>query len=266
MHGKIFANLERLGPICSIKEFLKEKALQDYILKGVVLRAIDWKEKDKLITILTPEKGLITANLRGVRQQKSKMKFATQPMCFAEFSLSGAGDILTCTGASEIESFFSITNSYEDMVLAGAVLEMVLFVSTKEPSLDLFVLLVRTLGAFCDSTVNHDVVFTKFCLELFAITGYKMNFDACKTCGQKLTTANLDLHSGELVCDNCLTPSCVLVSLQVFKTLQFINDFSFEDLGKLKISPQQAEETKNLMVKNFNYLFDKRIKSITIKA
>lgn len=266
MHGKTFARVVKLVPIYSIKEFRKEKALQNYILKGVVLRAIDWKEKDKLVTILTPEKGLLTINLRGVRQQKSKMKFATQPMCFAEFSLSGAGDILTCTGASEIESFFSITNNYDDMVLAGAVLEMTLFVATKEPSLELFVLLVRTLGALCDCAINHDVVFTKFCLELFSISGYKMNFDVCKTCGQKLTTANLNLHSGELVCDNCLTPSCVLVSLQVLKTLQFVNNFSFDDLVKLKITPQQAQDSKILMIKNFNHLFDKRLKSITIKA
>lgn len=216
------------------------------------------------MTLITPEKGLLTINLRGVRQQKSKMKFATQPMCFAEFSLSGAGEIPVCTGATEIESFFSITQDYDDMVLAGAVLEMTHFVSTKEPNLELFVLVVRTLGMLCDKEIDHNAVFFKFCEELFKICGYALNFDFCKSCGKKLETANLEHSFGGIVCDDCITSSCVHISLSSFKVLKFINDFGFEELGKIKLSPEQTQECKKLLVSNFNNLFEKKLKSIKI--
>ena len=238
--------------------------MQDCILKGVVLKAIDWKEKDKLVTLITPERGLTTINIRGVRQQKSKLKFATQPMCFAEFCLTGNGEILTCTGASEIESFFAVTNNYDDMVLAGATLEMVYSIAQKEPSVDLFVLLVRTLGCLCDNQLNHDLVFLKFCEELFKISGYAQNFDTCKNCQQKLQNANLDFSSGAIVCDDCSSQNAQHISLSAFNILKFLNDFSFEQLSKVVATPSQIAECKQLMIKNFNFLFDKRLKSIKV--
>ena len=237
--------------------------MQNYILKGVVLKAIDWKEKDKLVTIFTLEKGLLTASFRGVRQQKSKMKFATQPLCFAEFSLTGSGEILTCTGASEIESFFAVTQNYDDLVLAGAVLEMVYDVALRQPNVELFVSLVRALGALCDEATPHNVVFLKFCLELFKCTGYEINFDTCKTCGKSLQGTNLDLNCGALVCDNCKTQNSVAVSSSSAKILQMINNLPYEQLQTIKLSQTQFAECRKLFVCNFNCLFEKKLKSIS---
>ncbi len=238
--------------------------MQDYILKGVVLKAIDWKEKDKLVTIFTLEKGIVTASFRGVRQQKSKLKFATQPLCFAEFSLTGSGDILTCIGASEIESFFAVTQDYDDMVLAGAVLEMVYHVAIKEPNVDLFISLIRALGGLCDDNTQHEVVFLKFCLQLFKTTGYGINFDTCKTCGKSLNGVNLDLECGALVCDECKTLNCIAVSSSSAKILQLIDNLPFTQLQKIKLSQTQFVECRKLFVCNFNSLFEKKLKSIPI--
>ena len=43
-------------------------------IKGIVISSIDYKDKDKLITIFSLEKGLITAKLTGVKNPKAKMK------------------------------------------------------------------------------------------------------------------------------------------------------------------------------------------------
>ena len=99
--------------------------MQESILKGIVLRAIDWSEKDKILTVFTLEQGKVSIALKGVRQQKSKLKFASQPLCFAEFSVVGSGDILRCTNAMELGSFFDITNDYDRIVYASAMLEMI---------------------------------------------------------------------------------------------------------------------------------------------
>ena len=55
---------------------------------GIVLKAIDYREKDKLITIYSVELGLITAVLKGVNSAKAKLKFASLPFCLAEFVLA----------------------------------------------------------------------------------------------------------------------------------------------------------------------------------
>ena len=37
---------------------------------GIVLKSVDYKEKDKLLTIFSLELGKITATLKGVKQEK----------------------------------------------------------------------------------------------------------------------------------------------------------------------------------------------------
>ncbi|MBQ7603212.1 MAG: DNA repair protein RecO, partial [Clostridia bacterium] len=230
--------------------------MQDYILKGVVLRAIDLKEKDKLITIFTAEKGIISASLRGVRQQKSKLKFATQPMCFAEFSLTGNGEILTCTNASEIESFFAITQDYDKMVYASAMLEMIYSTAYKEPNVGLFVSLVRALGGLCDNNLNSGVVFAKYCLQFFASMGYGLNLDSCKTCGKKFEDSLcLDLNSGALICKSHAGFDAIDVSKECYKLLWTIDDYDFAELEKVKANEEQIKKCTTLFVYNFNALF-----------
>ena len=56
-----------------------------------VLRAVDYKENDKLLTLLSAEHGKITANLRGAKKPNAKLKFAAQPFSLVEFVLAERG-------------------------------------------------------------------------------------------------------------------------------------------------------------------------------
>ena len=51
---------------------------------AVVLKAIDYKDNDKLLTLFSPSLGKITAGIKGVKKPKAKLAFAAQPFCFAE--------------------------------------------------------------------------------------------------------------------------------------------------------------------------------------
>ncbi len=44
-----------------------------------MLRATDYLENDKILTLLTAEKGKITAGIKGVKKAGAKLKFAAQP-------------------------------------------------------------------------------------------------------------------------------------------------------------------------------------------
>ena len=53
----------------------------DERVKGIVLRARDYKESDKILTLLTFEKGKISVKARGAKKAKSKLKAFCQPFC-----------------------------------------------------------------------------------------------------------------------------------------------------------------------------------------
>lgn len=83
-------------------------------IKGIIIRTVDYKEKDKLLTIATFDKGLILINAKGVRSSNAKLKSYAQILSFGEFSITKtrAGYILS--GANIEEMFYNCwTNTFK---------------------------------------------------------------------------------------------------------------------------------------------------------
>ena len=88
-----------------------------------MLRATDYLENDKILTLLTAERGKITAGIKGVKKAGAKLKFAAQPFCFAEYILAERGGRYTVTQASECESFYDLRTDVNKFYAACAVCE-----------------------------------------------------------------------------------------------------------------------------------------------
>ena len=91
---------------------------------GIVLNSVDYKENDKLVTIYSLELGIIKAQLKGVKQAKSKLKFACQPFFVGEFFLIKRA-FYQVTTVNTIESFFDITQDYDKYLVASIVLDSI---------------------------------------------------------------------------------------------------------------------------------------------
>ena len=75
---------------------------------AIVLKSIDYRESDRLLTMFTAEKGKLTAGIRGVRKKGAKLNFASQPFCFAEYVLVEKGDKYTVKSAYLYDGFYPL--------------------------------------------------------------------------------------------------------------------------------------------------------------
>ena len=84
-------------------------------LDCLCLKAIDYKDNDRLVTLYASGKGRLTAVAKGCKSPKAKLKFAASPFCFGNYQLtSGKGGIFYCAGTVlEIMDKTAVENNFD---------------------------------------------------------------------------------------------------------------------------------------------------------
>ncbi|MBQ8761717.1 MAG: DNA repair protein RecO [Clostridia bacterium] len=236
------------------------------ITTGIVLRTTNYKDNDKILTVFSVDEGKITVMLKSCRQLKSKLKFAGQPFCFAEWTLTQKGETCIAVNALEIESFFDITQNFDKLVYASALIEMCDYVlNPYEPTSALFVELLKSLKILAFHKCKPEIVFCKFSLKLLEIAGYKLETDKCKHCGRSFANKVVfDYNFGGFVCGLCPCSAGKEISLGALKSLKIIDNTEFDRLDSIQINVNFLKEIIAVLKENFTFRFGRKIKSLNI--
>lgn len=234
----------------------------EYRVTGIVISAIDYKEKDKLVTLYTLQLGKISAVIRGVKNKNAKLKYAAQPFNFGEYMLVKKGEYYTIVSCEQTDSFYDLTANYGRFLAGQVALEVTGIIM--QPGMineKYFVLLLKTLKMLCYESVNENVVLVKFLISMFALSGYDWNFSVCSECGSALKgEAFLNLDAGSLSCRACASSYSFEFSKKQFSLLKILHNSTFEQLHSIKCEPNDFSEILVVLGKNFENKFNRKIK------
>lgn len=174
-------------------------------VNALMLRAVDYLENDKILTLLTAERGKLTAGIKGVKKAGAKLKFAAQPFCFAEYILAERGGRYTVTQASECESFYELRADINKFYAACAVCEAAIALTYEgDGGAEIFSDCVRTLSSMCGN--DEGLTLISFLLSVLRKSGYGVSLQSCPVCGANLTTADkmrFNMDTGSFNCWDC---------------------------------------------------------------
>ena len=161
----------------------------DTKVKGIILKLTDIKEADKLASIFSLEQGIITANFRGVRKEKSKMKSSALPFTFAEFNLSQTGTTRVVTSTNVIDGFYGLTADYNKTIAGFILLDIIkTILPAEKPEPDLFVLALNGLKDI--ETKDEFSSLSAFIIRFIEFCGMALDFDLQKYVYLDRTTGN----------------------------------------------------------------------------
>lgn len=172
-------------------------------VKGLVIRTVDIKETDRLITIFTEEKGVVTALARGARTLKSRKMAATMQFCYGNYVLYGQGDKLWVKEAELLESFFDIRQSIEGLSLAGYIAEVLSEVAVEEAERELLRLSLNSLYAIAKGKYSLTKVKAAFEIRAASILGFMPDVLSCNNCGERSGDFFFDIMGGIIECRAC---------------------------------------------------------------
>lgn len=220
-------------------------------LSGLVVKNFDSGDRDKLITIFTPE-GLMLAKLKGVNSPLSKFKFAKQCFCFADFVFAG-DKFPVVTSAHLIDSFYDLTYDYDKFDEACKILKYAKpLMKQDEANPYLFVQLIQSLKILTYTKVQNKVTQIKFLLNLFYNQGYEFESEKCSVCASALNQVRyLNLTNGEVLCNFCKNEYCEKISFATNKVLKIIGETQFDRLESLHFGEDSLLNTLQLLNKNY---------------
>lgn len=226
--------------------------MEELTVTGIVLKAMPYKDKDKIIHIFTLELGVVSGILKGVASPNSKMKFAGQPFCFGKFDLVKSNDFYVVKGVDLIDTFFDITTDYDSFRFCNFMLEVCK--NIMKPNIiseSLFITLLKSLQAIVYNQVNIKLVVCKYILRVLEIIGYKLNFDNCDNCGMKFVgDIKFDEYAGTFRCSSC--SGGVVVSKQLFVSLKIISNTDFDRLNSIKLNDECLSAMLDLLVEDLS--------------
>lgn len=143
---------------------------------GIVLSRTDYGEADRIITLLTPDRGKLRIMARGVRKAKSKLAGSIELFSTADITfIAGRGEIGTLISARLIKHYGRIIQNIDRVQLGYELIKMLNKNTEDEPEAEYFELLERTLAALDNPSVPPALTRVWFEAQLLRLAGHSPN-------------------------------------------------------------------------------------------
>jgi len=194
-------------------------------VKGIVLRETEYKDSDKILTLLTSDAGLMTVRAWGVKRKNSPLKSGCQLLAFSEFTIQEKQGFRRVQEAVPLELFSPLRNDIELLSLASYFAQTTEVLSQEDsPNPELLGLILYALRSLCIGR-NRSLVKAAFELRLAALAGYAPDLSGCAACGAEEPN-RFDVSQGALRCEACgkdeFAGLCMPVSAGALQALRHI--------------------------------------------
>ena len=182
--------------------------MDKHTVTGLVLREYAKGENDKLLTILTAERGKVTVLGKGVRSLRNRNMVTTQPFCYATYVLTKGKSGLYYISESDLhEAFFDLRGDLCSLALASYICEVADHVSVEDNAdIPLLRLTLNTLYAAAQRKKPEVQIKGAFEMRCAAVLGFAPELSGCAGCGSGDAPAYyLDILGGELFCPDCIS-------------------------------------------------------------
>lgn len=177
-----------------------------YSTEGIVLRHADYRENDRMLTLLTPH-GRVDALSRGCKRPKSPLLPGSEVFVLGNYELVTSKNHTLVTSCLLRDSFYNLRLDIDALACAAYMANICeATVQPEENAQRPFLLLARALGYLSYQAYAPRAVLCAFLLHYAVAMGYKPRLNHCVISGQAIEPgagALFDIEQGGVVCPAC---------------------------------------------------------------
>jgi DNA repair protein RecO (recombination protein O) len=239
--------------------------MQEIKTQAMTIGFTNYREYDRVLTLFSPEHGIVTATAHAVRRGKSEIRACADMFFYGDFVLKkNAKGYLSVKSIDMIDIFYDLRMDINRLSCATYMCDFVkeTAINDYEQS-DYFLLFLRNIMAICYDKTDYRVVKLKFEISAMEILGYGAEFEKCSECGKDFDKKAWFVDgAGGAVCSVCnLNHFGVEVSLRGLATLKQIKNMPIDRLSIIKITDEVYEELRVCLKRYIYWHIEKSFKS-----
>ncbi|OWR29488.1 DNA repair protein RecO [Saccharibacillus sp. O23] len=222
-----------------------------YRLEGIVIRAMDYGETNKIITLCTQTHGKIGVLVRGAKKVKSRHASLTEPFTYGVFSFFRGGSGLGTLNDGEI--YESNHKLREDLMLAAYGAYACELIDRGLHDEDTGNFWFEQLLAFLNGMregKDPEVMMRLFEMKMLQAAGYGPELEICSASQRPVEgDAFISPRLGGVlsVPFRAADPYAVHVSARALSLLRVFAKLDLRRLGNVDVKPETKAELKNVM-------------------
>lgn len=239
-----------------------------YKIEGVVLRRRNLGEADRLVTVLSRDRGKLTLVARGARRPRSRLGGRLEP-CTQFRALVAEGRSLDVVSQVEVlDARAALRDDLERMAAATILLELTdRALADRQPHPDVY----RLLGGALD-LIGHGaagLAWMWYAARLLGATGHRPSVARCVGCGQRLSGAVAwSAALGGALHERCRArdPRASVISPGAMALLAFLRDAHPAAVRRLTPSPRDLTAVGEAILAYAEARWETRLRAPAVAA
>lgn len=214
---------------------------------AIVIRTADFKDADRMLTLLSKDYGLMSARVKSAKKQTSKLFCSSNLFCCGEFEFYEKNGYYGVRGCEIAHTFQKLCEDYDAYSAACFIADAAGKAAQEEyPEPKLYALVVNALFAL-ETGVCPDTVICYFIQRLLYIEGLYPDMDVCSVCADADVT-HFSAEYGALCTQCSKTRGGGRLEKSALDTLKAMAAVIPKDIGKLRHEKEAEKKLKRLLV------------------
>lgn len=213
-------------------------------IRGLVIRSVQYKDADRVLTVLSDKLGRVTVKARGVSRKNSRLSSGAQLFSCSDMVLYENQGRYTLNEVQVIEQFEGLRNDISRMALASYFAEVLACEEEEEQmgSEELLRLTLNCLYALSNGKYPESLIKAAFELRYMAISGYEPDLHFCSSCGKELEKGRAIPEKGEVYCTQCAAPFGIDLTENALKSAIHILSCDLKKLLSVTLSIDECRK------------------------
>lgn len=239
---------------------------RQYQVNAIVLKRTDVGEADRLLTLLTAERGKLRAVAKGARKPAARKTGHVELFNAVALSIHVAREIDIVTQAQTLEPFLAMRDDLDRLSYAYYFAELVdRFVEEEIEQRELYELLLKALH-WLEVTEHLARTARYFEMQLLDVLGYRPQLYLCvQSKAELLPEENYFSPEGGGMLKAEYRDAyrdAVSVPVNALKVLRYLQSRPFAQIEQLNLSPQVEEQVEAILHYYLTHLLERNLKSV----